>query len=56
MHKLKVICVFYDDATYFEGWKKQVATNPFKINNKYTVSITILMATLANKEMHRSFK
>ncbi len=37
MNKLKVICISYDDAVYFEGWKKQVATNPFKINSKYTI-------------------
>ncbi|HXB39985.1 MAG TPA: OmpA family protein [Bacteroidia bacterium] len=37
MHKLKVICVSYDDATYFDGWKSHVATNPFKINPKYSI-------------------
>lgn len=37
MHRLKVICVSYDDQNYFEGWKKQVASNPLKPNAKYKI-------------------
>jgi len=38
MHKVKLICVSYDDKIYFEGWQKVVKENPpFKINSKYTI-------------------
>jgi outer membrane protein OmpA-like peptidoglycan-associated protein len=37
MHRLKVICVSYDDKEYIDGWKKAVLAKPFKENPKYTV-------------------
>jgi len=37
MHRLKVICVSYDDKNYFEAWKKHVAGKPLKENPKYTI-------------------
>jgi outer membrane protein OmpA-like peptidoglycan-associated protein len=37
MHRLKVICVSYDDKEYFAGWQKHVATQPFKASQKYKV-------------------
>lgn len=38
MHRVKVICVSYDDKTYFDGWKKHITQNPpFKVNPKYKV-------------------
>lgn len=37
MHRLKVICVSYDDESYFAGWQKQVALNPLKPSTRYKI-------------------
>jgi outer membrane protein OmpA-like peptidoglycan-associated protein len=37
MHKVKLICISYDDKEYFDQWKKHVQTDPFKVNPRYTI-------------------